>query len=72
LLGELSAVVGDAGFRDHKMENDVLDEIYYLPGANLSQGPHLDPLIELVNHDEQVGQVPGKGQCNGDGLENLS
>jgi hypothetical protein len=32
---ELSAVVGDDGFRNPEMENDVLDEIHYLLGVNL-------------------------------------
>jgi hypothetical protein len=46
---ELSAVVGDDGVRNPKMENDVLDKIYCLVGANLSQRPHLLPLSKLVN-----------------------
>jgi hypothetical protein len=83
--GELSVVVSDDGVRALETENDVLDEIYYLLGANLSQGPHLDPLSELVNRNEQVGQAPGhflegpkevqaphgERPCNGDRLEPL-
>jgi hypothetical protein len=42
-----------------KVENDVLDEIHCLLGANLSQGPRLDSLSELVDLDEQVGQALG-------------
>jgi hypothetical protein len=34
-LGELSVVVGYDGVGNSKMENDVLDEIHYLLGANL-------------------------------------
>jgi hypothetical protein len=34
--GELSVVVGDDRVRDPETENDVLDEIYYLLGANRS------------------------------------
>jgi hypothetical protein len=34
--GELSAVVDDDGVRDPETENDVLDEIHTLLGANLS------------------------------------
>jgi hypothetical protein len=80
---ELSAIVSDDGIRDPKAENDVLDEIHYLHGANLHQGPCLDPLSKLVDHDKQVGQAPGrllegsqevdapygKWPCNGDCLE---
>jgi hypothetical protein len=33
---ELSAVVGADGVRDLKTENDVLDKIYCMLGANLS------------------------------------
>jgi hypothetical protein len=56
--GELSVVVSDEGVRDPKTENDAPDEIHCLLGANLSQGSHLDPLSELVDRDEQVGQAP--------------
>jgi hypothetical protein len=54
---ELSAVVGDDGVGDPETENDVLDEIYYLLIANLSQGPCLNPLSELIDRDKQVGQA---------------
>jgi phosphatidate phosphatase APP1 len=33
---ELGTIIGDDGFRDPEIENDVLDEIYYPLGANLS------------------------------------
>jgi hypothetical protein len=56
----VSVIVGDDRVRDHKIENDVLDEIYCRIGANLSQGPHLDPLSKLIDRDEQVGQAPGR------------
>jgi hypothetical protein len=36
--GELSGVVSDDGVRDPEIENDVLDKIYCLLGAILSQG----------------------------------
>jgi hypothetical protein len=82
---ELSASIVDDGVRDSKTENDVLDEIHYLLGANISQGPRLDPLSQLVDHDKQVGQAlerflegpqevqapQGERSCNGDGLELL-
>jgi hypothetical protein len=82
---ELSVVVGDNEVRDPEAENDVLDEIHCLLGASLSQGPRLDPLSELVDGDEQVGQAlmhflerpqevqapHGERPCNGDGLEIL-
>jgi hypothetical protein len=55
---ELSVVIGDDGVGDPEMENDVRDEIHYLLGANLRQGPHVDPLSELVDRDKQVGQAP--------------
>jgi hypothetical protein len=57
--GELSVIVGDDGVKDLEMENDVLDKIYCMLGANLSQGSHLDPLSELVDRDKQVGQALG-------------
>jgi hypothetical protein len=82
--GKLSVIVGDDGGRDPEMENDVLDKIYYLLGANLSQEPCLNPLSELVDHHKQLCQAPrrfllgpqkdqaphGKQPCNGDGLCN--
>jgi hypothetical protein len=49
--GELSAIVSDDRVRDPKMKNDVLDEIYGLLGANLSQGPHLDPLSKFIDRN---------------------
>jgi hypothetical protein len=81
----LSAIVGDDGVRDTKTENDVLDEVYGMLGANLSQGLRIDPLSKLVDCDKQVGQAPrhflegsqkvqvphGKWPCNGDYLELL-
>jgi hypothetical protein len=57
--GELSVVVGDDGVGDPEMETDVRDEIHCLLGANLRQGPHVDPLSELVGCDKQVGQALG-------------
>jgi hypothetical protein len=52
---ELSDVVGDDRVRDPTTENNVLDEIHGLVGANLSQGLHLDPLSKFIDRDEQVG-----------------
>jgi hypothetical protein len=83
--GELSVVVGDDGVRDPEVENNVLDEIYYLLGANLHQGPCLDSFSKLVDREKQVGQAPrcllkgsqgvqapyDKWSCNGDCLELL-
>jgi hypothetical protein len=57
---ELSVIVSDDGIRDLIVENDVLDEIHYLLGANLHQGPCLDPLSKLVDRNKQVGQAPGR------------
>jgi hypothetical protein len=85
LLGERSVVVSDDGVWDPEMENNVLDKIYCLVGANLSQGPCPDPLSELVDCNKQVGQAYGhflegpqkvqaqygKRPCNGDGMEVL-
>jgi hypothetical protein len=81
--GELGAVVSDDRAGDLKVEDDVLDKAYHLFGANFGHGPSLDPLSELVDHDKQVGEAPGrifegpeevqaphnKGPCDGDGLE---
>jgi hypothetical protein len=36
--GELSAIVGDDGVRDPEEQNDILDEIYSLLGANFCKG----------------------------------
>jgi hypothetical protein len=57
--GELSLVVSDDGIRNPETENDVLDEGHNLLGTNFSQGLHLNPLSELLDYDEQVGQVHG-------------
>jgi hypothetical protein len=54
---ELSVIVGDDGVWDPKIENNVLEKIYFLLAADLRQGPCLDPLSELVNYDKQVGQA---------------
>jgi hypothetical protein len=40
------------------MENDVLDEIHDVLGADFSQGLRLDPLSKFIDRDEQVGQAP--------------
>jgi hypothetical protein len=47
LPGELSVVVGDDGVWDPKAENNVLDKIYRVLGADLSRGPFAS--IRLVN-----------------------
>jgi hypothetical protein len=57
--GELSAIVNDDRVRDPKTQNDILDEIRGLLGANFGQGLHLDQLGKFINRDEQVGQAPG-------------
>jgi hypothetical protein len=49
---ELSVIVGDDGVRDPETEDDVLHEIYYLFGSNLSQVLCLDPLSKLVDRIE--------------------
>jgi hypothetical protein len=56
---ELSAVVDNDRVRNPKMENDVLDKIHGLLGADFSQGLCLDPLSKFINRDEQVDQAPG-------------
>jgi hypothetical protein len=58
ISGELSVVVGNNRVRNPKMENDVFDEIYDLPGADFSQGLCLGPLSKFIDRDEQVGQAP--------------
>jgi hypothetical protein len=57
--GELSAVVDNDRVRNLEMENDILDEIHGLHGADFSQGLRLDPLSKFIDCDEQVGQPPG-------------
>jgi hypothetical protein len=37
------------------MENDVLDEIHDLLGANFNQGLCLNPLSKFIDRNEQVG-----------------
>jgi hypothetical protein len=85
LLGELGAIVGNDRVGDPKAKNNVLDKAYRLLGADFGQGPSLDPFIELVDRDKQVGEAPGcflegsqevqashgKRPCDGDGLEPL-
>jgi hypothetical protein len=44
---ELSSIVGDDKVRDPKIENDFLDEIHGLHGANFGQGLHLDPKFQI-------------------------
>jgi hypothetical protein len=48
----LSAIVGNDGIGYPKMENDVLDKIYGLLGADFGQGFRLDPFGKLIYHDE--------------------
>jgi hypothetical protein len=50
---ELSVVVSDDRVRDPEIENDVLDEIHGLLGANFGQGLCLDPLSKFIYRDEQ-------------------
>jgi hypothetical protein len=56
--GELSVTVGNDRVRNPERENNVLDEIYDLHGANFSLGLHLDPHSKFIDCDEQVGQAP--------------
>jgi hypothetical protein len=56
---ELSAIIISDRVRDAKTENYVLNEIHSLLGANFSQGLHLDPLSEFIDHDKQVGEAIG-------------
>jgi hypothetical protein len=58
LFGELSVVVDDDRVRNPKTENDVLDEIHGLLGADFSQGLRLDPLSKFTDCNEQVDQAP--------------
>jgi hypothetical protein len=58
LFGELSVVVDDDRVRNPKTENDVLDEIHSLLGADFSQGLRLDPLSKFIDYNEQVDQAP--------------
>jgi hypothetical protein len=60
LPSELGAVVGDEWVGDPKAENNVLDKIHYLFGADFDQGSCVDPLSEFVDRDKQVGQAPGR------------
>jgi hypothetical protein len=50
--GELSVIVDDDRVRDPKTENDVLDEIHSLLGANFSQRLHLDTLSKFMDRNE--------------------
>jgi hypothetical protein len=42
------------------MENDVLDEIHGLLGADFIQGLRRDPHSKFIDHNEQVAQAPGR------------
>jgi hypothetical protein len=56
---DLSVIVDDDRVRDLKTENDILDKIHSLLGANFGRGVHLDQLGEFIESNEQVGQAPG-------------
>jgi hypothetical protein len=58
LPSELGPVVIDDRVGDPKAEDTVLDKAYHLFETDFGQGPSLDPLSELINHDKQVGKSP--------------
>jgi hypothetical protein len=56
---ELSAVVGDDCVGYDEVIDDVSEERDRLLGADVDDGSDLDPLRELVDHYEKVGEFPG-------------
>jgi hypothetical protein len=85
LPSELGFVVGDDRFGYAEAIDDVGEERDRLLGADVDDGSGLDPLRELVDHYEKVGEAPrclsewphhvevpdGKGPRDGDCLQHL-
>jgi hypothetical protein len=57
--GELRAVVGDDGVWDPEAMNNISEEEHRLLKFDSRNWPSLNPLLELVDGDEQVGEAPG-------------
>ena len=55
---ELGAIVRDDRIWDHEPVDYVGEELHGLLGFDFGDGPSLDPLGELVNRYQQVGEAP--------------
>jgi hypothetical protein len=55
----LCAVVGDDGVMDTEIENDVLDEIYYLLGAIFIRGLIMIHLVNMLTVTSRWVKAPG-------------
>ena len=60
LAHELSAVVSDDQVRNPESKDYVGEEQHCLLGFDLADGSNLDPLGELVDRYQQVGEAPGR------------
>jgi hypothetical protein len=56
---ELGSVVGDNHVWYAEAIDDVSEERHCLLGADVDDGSGLDPLQELVDYYEKVGEAPG-------------
>jgi hypothetical protein len=56
---ELCPIVGDDGVWNPKPMYDVGEERYCLLRFDLGNGTSLDPLLELINCNEQMSEAPG-------------
>lgn len=59
MTGKLRAVVGDDRVWHSKAADDVVDELDSSARADTGARLHLDPLGELVDGDEEVGEALG-------------
>jgi hypothetical protein len=81
----LGAVVSDDRIRDPENEDNVSEKQHGLFRLDFANGSSLDPLGELVDCYQQVGEAPGRllqrankvqslhgeGSCDGDGLQSV-
>jgi hypothetical protein len=56
---ELRAVVGDDGVYDPEAMDNISKEEHRLLRFNLRNWPSLNPLLEFVDGEQQVGEAPG-------------
>jgi hypothetical protein len=82
---ECSAAIGDDRVGNAEAIDDVGEELDSLLGVDVDDGSGLDPLLELIDRYEDVGEAPGclserthhvevpncKGPCDGDCLQHL-
>ena len=85
VAGELRPIVSDDGVRNPEPIDDIGEEYHRLLRLDLIDWTSLDPLGELIDCYQQMGEAPegllqrpnhvkpphGKRPCDGDGLESL-